>query len=74
VTTGKTDGTITPDEDIIVSGDKIKILLEDDVALGVFFVDVSDAETRLTRKLAENMPKKLVFRLPSRTPARIPSR
>jgi hypothetical protein len=38
VTTGKTDGVITVDEDIIVSGDKIKIAPEDEAGLGVFFV------------------------------------
>ena len=64
ITTGKSDGTITPDEDIIVSGDKLKILPEDDAELGVFFVDANGAETRVARKLTENLPKKLVFRVP----------
>jgi hypothetical protein len=68
ITTGKTDGSITPDEDIMVSGDKIKIAPEDEAGLGVFFVDAQGAETRLTRKLTENMPKKLVFRVPPLTP------
>jgi hypothetical protein len=68
VTTGKTDGTITPDEDIIVTGDKIKVAPGDDTGfeagLGVFFVDETGAETHVTRKLTENNPKKLVFRVP----------
>ncbi|MDR2798744.1 MAG: DUF4469 domain-containing protein [Treponema sp.] len=68
VITGKTDGAITPEEDIIVTGDKIKIAPEDEPGLGVFFVDASGAETRVTRKLTENMPKKLVFRVPSLSP------
>jgi hypothetical protein len=68
VITGKTDGTITPDEDIIVSGDKLKIAPEDAADLGVFFVDESGAETRVSRKLTENTPKKLVFRTPSLSP------
>ncbi|MDR2798811.1 MAG: DUF4469 domain-containing protein [Treponema sp.] len=68
ITTGKTDGAITPDEDIMVSGDKIKIVPEDEEGLGVFFVGVSGTETRVTRKLTENMPKKLVFRVPSLAP------
>jgi hypothetical protein len=62
--TGKTDGTITPDEDLIVTGDKLKIAPEDDAELGVFFVDESGAETRVARKLTENNPKKLIFRVP----------
>jgi hypothetical protein len=64
VITGKTDGIITPDEDIIVTGDKLKIQPEDDADLGVFFVDANGLETRVTRKLTENHPKKLVFRVP----------
>ncbi|MDR2194566.1 MAG: DUF4469 domain-containing protein [Treponema sp.] len=68
VTTGKTDGTITPDEDVIVTGDKIKLLPEDEAGLGVFFVDANGTETRVTRKLTENLPKKLVFRVPSLAP------
>ena len=68
VTTGKTDGTITPDEDIIVSGDKIKVAPEEGAGLGVFFVDAQGLETPVTRKLTENMPKKLVFRVPSLAP------
>ena len=63
--TGKTDGTITPDEDVIVTGDKLKIAPEDAANLGVFFVAASGAETRVTRKLTENTPKKLIFRVPA---------
>jgi hypothetical protein len=68
VITGKTDGTISPDEDIILNGDKLKIAPEDDAGLGVFFVGLSGTETRVTRKLTENTPKKLVFRVPSLNP------
>ncbi|MDR2536872.1 MAG: DUF4469 domain-containing protein [Treponema sp.] len=64
VTTGKTDGAITPDEDIIVIGDKLKIQPEGEADVGVFFVDANGLETRVTRKLTENLPKKLVFRIP----------
>ena len=64
IITGKTDGTISPDEDVIVTGDKLKIQPEDEAGLGVFFVDANGAETHVTRKLTENLPKKLVFRVP----------
>jgi hypothetical protein len=63
--TGKTDGTITPDEDVIVTGDKIKIAPEDEKGLGVFFVNEKGEETPVTHKLAENNPKKLIFRAPA---------
>jgi hypothetical protein len=64
VTTGKSNGTITPGEDLIVTGDKIKILPETEAGLGVFFVDANGTETPVARKLTENLPKKLVFRIP----------
>jgi hypothetical protein len=63
--TGKTDGTVTPDEDVVVTGDKIKIAPDDESGLGVFFVDAAGAEFPLTRKLTENLPKKLIFRVPA---------
>lgn len=65
ITTGKTDGTITPDEDIVVAGDKIKVMPEGEAGLGVFFVDSNGVETPVNRKLTENTPKKLIFRVPA---------
>jgi hypothetical protein len=65
INTGKTDGTITPGEDIIVTGDRIKIAPEGEEGLGVFFVDADGAGHPLGRKITENLPKKLVFRVPS---------
>jgi ABC-type uncharacterized transport system YnjBCD ATPase subunit len=65
IATGKTDGTITPDGDLLVAGDKIKIAPEDESGLGVFFVDASGASHPLTRKLTENLPKKLIVRVPA---------
>jgi hypothetical protein len=65
VTTGKSDGTITPDEDLIIVGDKIKIAPDNDEKLGAFFVDPDGVETRVTHKFTENNPKKLIFRAPS---------
>jgi hypothetical protein len=65
VSTGKTDGTITPDEDVIVTGDKIKVTPEDDDEVGAFFVDASGVETKVTHKFTENNPKRLIFRVPA---------
>jgi hypothetical protein len=65
VSTGKTDGTITADEDVLVTGDKLKIAPDEEAGLGVFFVDESGAEHPLTHKIAENLPKKLLFRAPA---------
>jgi hypothetical protein len=68
IATGRTDGVITPDEDILVNGDKIKIEPDDEPGLGVFLVDASGVEHPLGRKLVENLRKKLVFRAPSLAP------
>ncbi|MDR0759111.1 MAG: DUF4469 domain-containing protein [Treponema sp.] len=65
ITTGKTDGTITVDEDILVSGDKIKVEPEDGSGMGVYFVGRSGTEYPLGRKLTENTRKKLIFRVPA---------
>jgi hypothetical protein len=65
VSSGKTDGTITPDGDLIITGDKIKIAPEDEAGLGVFFTDASGIAHPVTRKLTENLPKKLVLRTPA---------
>jgi hypothetical protein len=65
VNTGKTDGMITPDEDVVITGDKIKIAPEGEAGLGVFFVDADGAEHPVSHKLSENLPKKLVARVPA---------
>ncbi|MDR1399515.1 MAG: DUF4469 domain-containing protein [Treponema sp.] len=68
VSTGKTNGTITPGEDVIVTGNKLKIVPEDDEKLGVFFVGEDGTEIQVTHKLTENNPKKLIFRVPALEP------
>ena len=65
---GLTDGTITANEDILIEGDKLKIVLENEEAeigsLGVFFVDVLGNVTQVTRRLTQNDPKKIIARVP----------
>jgi hypothetical protein len=65
LSTDKTDGTIMPDEDLLVTGDKIKVAPEGDSSVGVFFVDDNGVDHPLTRKMLENTPKKLLFRVPA---------
>jgi hypothetical protein len=65
ISTGKTDGTITPDEDMLVTGDKLKITPEGEAGLGVCFVDSQGVEHPLTHKITENLPKKLIVRVPA---------
>jgi len=61
---GTTNGTITINEDVVIEGDKIKILPDNDPELGVFFVDKDGLEFRVERRLIQNKPKKIVVRVP----------
>jgi hypothetical protein len=63
--TGKTDGTITPDDDIIIEGEKIRIAPDDEAGLGVFFIGAQGEEWQVTHRLTENNPKKVIARVPS---------
>jgi hypothetical protein len=68
VTTGKTDGKVTIDGDIIIEGSKIKILTGDDKSVGLFFVAEDGNEFPVTHQLAINSPKKIVARVPHLKP------
>jgi len=63
-TTGRIDGTMTSGDDILIAGDKLKIAPEDDERLGIFFVNTEGEITQVTRRLTQNMPKKLLARVP----------
>lgn len=65
VLTGKTDGTVTVDGDVVIAGHKIKIAPAGDDGLGVFFIDPAGAEIPLDHPMTENSPKKLICRLPA---------
>jgi hypothetical protein len=65
VATGKTDGTVTSNDDIIIEGEKIRIAPDDEAGLGVFFVDMNGAETPVTHRFTQNDPKKVIARVPS---------
>jgi hypothetical protein len=61
--TGKTDGTISVNEDLIIEGARLKIAPEDDDTLGVFFV-AGDIAQKVTHRMLQNDPKKLIVRVP----------
>ncbi|MDR1154473.1 MAG: DUF4469 domain-containing protein [Bacteroidales bacterium] len=65
--TGLADGTVTPGDDILVEGDRLKIA-PDEAGLGVFFVDAAGAAVPVTRRLTQNDPKKLIVRVPALAP------
>jgi hypothetical protein len=62
--TGKTNGTITPDEDILIEGDKIKIFPEDESGLGVFFTPDNASPIPVSHTLSQNGPKRIIARVP----------
>ena len=63
--TKMTDGTITPNEEIRIDGDKIKILPEDTSGYDVFFISDDEIEYTAGRAPIENNPKKVVIRVPA---------
>jgi hypothetical protein len=63
--TGLTDGTITPNDDILIEGDKLKITPEDEPELGVFFVDDKNEVFAVKRRLTQNDPKRILARTPA---------
>lgn len=63
--TGKTDGTITAGDDIVLDGEKIKIQDEADETQGVFFIDSDGKEHRVSRRLTVNKPAQIIARVPS---------
>ena len=67
--TGLKDGTITIGDDIVIDGEKIKITDEADQAQGIFIVDSTGAEHRVTRRLTVNKPSQIIARVPSSVPA-----
>ena len=64
--TGKTDGTVTPQDDIIITGEKLKIVPIDEEGIGVFLTSNNTSETyHVTHRLMQNDPKKVIARLPA---------
>lgn len=62
--TGLTDGSMTPGDDILVVGEKIRVM-GDAEGIGVFFVNAEGAATQVTRRLTQNDPKTVIARVPS---------
>ena len=63
--TGLADGTITPNDDILIEGDKLRVVPDGEAGLGVFFVNVDGEAIPVTRRLTQNDPKKLIARVPA---------
>ena len=68
--TGLADGTITPNDDIRITGEKIRILDNgtDNPEIGVFFVAADGARNKVTRRLTDNNPSTVTARVPMLAP------
>ena len=62
---GAKDGTVPIGDDVIIEGEKIKILDEADAEQGVFFIDAAGTEHRVSRKLTVNKPGQIIARVPA---------
>jgi hypothetical protein len=63
--TGATDGTITPGDDILIAGEKLRVAPDAEEGLGVFFVNDQGVATAVTRRLTVNDPKTIIARVPA---------
>jgi hypothetical protein len=64
VSTGKTDGTITRNGNLIIEGEKIKIAPDGEEGLGVFFADAGGTLIPVMQRLTQNDPKKIICSVP----------
>lgn len=63
--TGKTNGVVTPLDDVIIIGDKIKVAPNDTEGIGVFLHNNANGDVYpVTHRLMQNEPKKVIARLP----------
>ncbi len=64
--TGLEDGTITPDEDILIQGTRIGIAPDDgsDAEVGIFFIAENGTVAPVTRRLTQNDPSRVIARVP----------
>jgi hypothetical protein len=65
VTTGRTDGAISPGGDLVITGSKIKVAPAGGQGLGIFFVSGTGSEVAVTYPLTQNDPKKIICRVPA---------
>ena len=68
--TGLDDGTVTPGDDILIQGTRIKVAPDDgsDPETGIFFVADNGVSTPVTRRLTQNDPSRVIARVPALAP------
>jgi hypothetical protein len=63
--TGHFDGVITPGDDVIIDGRKIRVAPDDDPDAGVFFTAENGTSYRVSHRLLQNDPKRIIARTPA---------
>lgn len=65
--TGLTDGTVTPNDDILIEGTRIRLAPDDgtDPGVGIFFVAGDGTAVPVTRRLTQNDPSRVIARVPA---------
>ena len=68
--TGLEDGTITPNDDILIQGTRIRVAPDDvsDADVGIFFIAADGTVTPVTRRLTQNDPSRVIARVPVLSP------
>lgn len=62
--TGLADGSITPGDDILINGEKIRVAGEAE-GVGVFLVNAEGVAAPVTRRLTQNDPRTVIARVPA---------
>lgn len=65
--TGEVNRRITPGDDVVLEGERLKVTV-DDTDAGVFFIAGDGTEYRVTRRLSLNYPNRVVVRVPAGIP------
>jgi hypothetical protein len=68
--TALVDGTVTPNEDILIEGTRIRIAPDDDSdpEVGIFFIAGDGTVMHVTRRLTLNDPSRIIARVPALAP------
>lgn len=68
--TGLEDGTITPNDDILIQGTRIRVAPDDgsDAQTGIFFIAQDGTSTSVSRRLTQNDPSRVIARVPALAP------
>jgi hypothetical protein len=68
--TGRIDGVITPNDDVVIEGHKIRVAPLDEGDTGIYFTDEGGKVYSVERRLTQNEPKTIIARTPNLSPGK----